>query len=77
MSALHNQTTENLFNDSLETAKCQYALEIANDLALYKKNGMYISDNYIYRPISLLSCFDNIFEQILWSRLIFIIEKKT
>ena len=46
---------------------------MAKVLALYKKNEMYLADNY--RPISLLSCFDKIFEKIIYRRLISFIEK--
>ena len=60
-----------IFNNSLETAKYPSALKIAKVLALYKKNEMYLPDNY--RPISLLSCFDNFFEKIIYRRLIYFI----
>ena len=46
---------------------------MAKVLALYKKNEMYLPDNY--RLISLLSCFDKIFEKIIYRRLISFIDK--
>ena len=62
-----------ILNNSLETAKYPSALKMAKVLALYKKNEMYLPNNY--RPLSLLSCFDKILEKIIYRRLISFIEK--
>ena len=57
---------------SYSAKKYPPALNMAKVLALYKKNEMYLPDNY--RPISLLSCFDKIFEKIIYRRLIFLLK---
>ena len=43
-------------------------MKIAKIIALYKKGERYKANNY--RPISLLSCFNEIFERLLSKRLI-------
>ena len=44
------------------------ALKVAKVIALFKKGDKYQPDNY--RPISLLSCFNKIFEKLLCKRLV-------
>ena len=57
-----------IFNNSIE--KCEYPseLKIAKVIALFKKEETYNPNNY--RPISLLSCFNKLFEKLLCKRLV-------
>ena len=48
-------------------------LKIAKVLALYKKGSKFLPENY--RPISLLSCLDKIFEKLIHKRLMIFINK--
>ena len=48
------------------------ALKVAKVIALFKKGDKYQLNNY--RPISLLSCFNKIFEKLLCKRLVKFIE---
>ena len=57
-----------IFNHSIETAVYPTQMKLAKVLALYKKQERYLPENY--RPISLLSCLDKIFEKLLYSRFI-------
>ena len=63
----------NVFNYSFETATYPSQLKIAKVLALYKKNSSFLPENY--RPISLLSCLDKIFEKLIHKRLMEFINK--
>ena len=47
-------------------------MKIAKVIALFKKGEKILADNY--RPISLLSCFDKIFEKIICKQLITFID---
>ena len=62
-----------IFNSAIETATYPTKLKIAKVIALYKKGCHYMPENY--RPISLLSCIDKIFEKLLHKRFIKFIEK--
>ena len=62
-----------LFNYSIETATYPSKLKISKVIALHKKKSQYLPDNY--RPISLLSCIDKIFEKLLHKRFIKFIEQ--
>ena len=62
-----------IFNYSFETATYPSKLKIAKVLALYKKNSMFLPENY--RPISLLSCLDKIFEKLIHKRFMKFINK--
>ena len=62
-----------LYNFSIETATYPSNLKIAKVIALHKKNSVYLPENY--RPISLLSCIDKIFEKLLHKRLMNFIDK--
>ena len=62
-----------LFNYSIETATYPSKLKLAKVLALHKKKSIYLPENY--RPISLLSCIDKIFEKLLHKRFMKFIEK--
>lgn len=61
------------YNFSIETATYPSNLKIAKVFALYKKKSMYLPENY--RPISLLSCIDKIFENLLHKRFMKFINK--
>ena len=62
-----------LFNYSIETARYPSSLKLAKVVALHKKKSIFLPENY--RPISLLSCIDKIFEKLLHTRFIKFIEK--
>ena len=57
-----------IFNNSI--GKCEYPseLKIAKVIALFKKGETYNPNNY--GPISLLSCFNKLFEKLLCKRLV-------
>ena len=48
-------------------------MKIARVIALYKKGHKYDPDNY--RPISILSCFNKIFERLICKQLVSFLEK--
>ena len=50
-------------------------MKLAKEVPIFKKGPMYISDNY--RPISLLSIFNKIFENILHQNLMKFLERHT
>ena len=50
-----------IYNKALEIGKYPMALKVAKVIALFKKGDKYQPNNY--RPISLLSCFNKIFEK--------------
>ena len=62
-----------LFNYSLESAIYPSSLKLAKVIALYKKKSILLPENY--RPISLLSCLDKIFEKLLHKRFMKFINK--
>ena len=62
-----------IFNKSMEDATYPSHMKIAKILALFKKNLIHMPENY--RPISLLSSLDKIFEKIIYKRLSYFIEK--
>ena len=62
-----------IFNWSFETATYPSKLKIAKVLALYKKKSAFLPENY--RPISLLSCLDKIFEKLIHKRFMEFINK--
>ena len=62
-----------MFNNSIEKGEYPTILKIAKVMALFKKGENYVMGNY--RPISLLSCFNKIFEKILVKQLRSFIEK--
>ena len=61
-----------IYNKGIEIGKYPMALKVAKDIALFKKGDKYQSNNY--RPISLLSCFNKIFEKRLCKRLVKFLE---
>ena len=63
----------NLFNLCIETGVFPNCLKIAEVIPIYKKSDPNMPTNY--RPISLLSQFDKIFEKMLFSRLFSYIDK--
>ena len=63
-----------LFNNSISQGVYLNAMKIAKIIALFK-SGIKANPNN-YRPISLLSHFDKIFEKILCKRLIAFLERK-
>ena len=62
-----------IFNHSFHTGVYPSKLKIAKVIALYKKNSSFLPENY--RPISLLSCLDKIFEKLIHKRLMAFINK--
>ena len=62
-----------LFNKSIEKAMYPSDFKLAKVIALYKKNSRFTPSNY--RPISLLNCFNKIFERLVYNQLIKFIEK--
>ena len=68
-----SQPLTTIFNYSIETANYPSKLKISKVIALYKKDAHYMPDNY--RPISLLSCIDKVFEKLIYKRFIKFIEK--
>ena len=62
-----------IYNNSIETGIYPCDLKIAKVIALFKKGKHYHKSNY--RPISLLSCFDKIFEKIICKNLLEFFEK--
>ena len=63
----------NLFNLCIETGIFPNCLKIAKVIFIYKKGDQNMPTNY--RPISLLSQFDKIFEKMLFSRLFWYLDK--
>ena len=62
-----------IYNRAIQTGVYPHAMKLAQVIALYKKGARYDPNNY--RPISLLSIFDKIFEKILCKRLISFLER--
>ena len=63
----------NLFNLCIETGVFPNCLKIAKVIPIYKKGDQNMPTNY--RPISLLSQFDKIFNKMLFSRLFSYLDK--
>jgi hypothetical protein len=63
-----------IFNKHISNGNYPDELKIAKVIALFKKGPKYISNNY--RPISLLSCFNKIFEKLVCKRLVFYLESR-
>ena len=61
-----------IFNNAMAKGEYPTQLKIAKVIALYKKGEKYSPGNY--RPISLLSCLNKIFEKILCKRLVKFLE---
>ena len=62
-----------IFNSAIGSATYPSEMKLAKVLALYKKKEKYLPENY--RPISLLSCLDKLFEKVIYRRLMKFIEK--
>ena len=62
-----------IFNKSIEEGIYPSDLKIGKVIAIFKKGHHYLTENY--RPISLLSSFNKIFEKLLHKRLISFLEK--
>mgnify|MGYP000953569661 CR=1 FL=1 len=62
-----------IFNHSLESSSYPSEMKLAKVLALHKKKEFCYPKHY--RPISLLSCLDKLFEKLLYRRFIKFIEK--
>ena len=57
-----------IFNFYIDAGIYPDEMKIARVIALYKKGEHYLADNY--RPISLLSCFNKIFEKLICKQLL-------
>ena len=62
-----------IFNLSIKTGKYPDPLKIAKVIPIYKKGDPSLTSNY--RPISVLSCINKIYEKILFKRLYNFLEK--
>ena len=62
-----------IYNQSIVNCEYPTELKIAKVIAIHKKGHRHLTENY--RPISLLSAFNKIFEKLLHKRLISFIEK--
>ena len=62
-----------IYNRAIQTGVYPHDMKLAQVIALYKKGARHDPNNY--RPISLLSIFDKIFEKILCKRLISFLER--
>ena len=62
-----------IYNWGIENGKYPDDLKIAKVIALYKKGVKFDPNNY--RPISLLSLFDKMYEKILCMRLVSFLER--
>ena len=60
-------------NKSIECGQYPNGIKIAKVVAIYKKGMMHIADNY--RPISLLSGFNKMFEKLIHKNLMKFIDK--
>lgn len=65
---------EKIFNHYIRRGEYPDLMKIAKVIAIYKKGNKNIPDNY--RPISLLSCFNKIFEKILHRNLMLFFERQ-
>ena len=61
-----------IYNQSIEKGEYPKEMKIAKVIALYKKGEHHLPDNY--RPISLLSCFNKLFEKFIGRQLVEYIE---
>ena len=57
----------NIYKRSIEMSEYPAQLKLAKVIALFKKGDKLQPNNY--RPVSLLSCFNKIFEKILRRKL--------
>ena len=57
-----------IYNKSIEKGEYPDNMKLAKVIALYKKGEKYITDNY--RPISLLSSFNKVFEKLICKQLL-------
>ena len=62
-----------IYDKSIECAQYPNGMKLAKVVAIYKKGMMHIADNY--RPISLLSCFNKIFEKLIHKNLMKFMDK--
>ena len=62
-----------LYNKSIEQAKYPSDFKLAKIIALYKKKSRFSPSNY--RPISLLNCFNKLFEKLIYNQMINFIDK--
>ena len=62
-----------LYNKSIEQGVYPSDFKLSKVIALYKKESRSMPSNY--RPISLLNCFNKIFEKLIYSQMIRFIDK--
>ena len=62
-----------LYNKSIEQAVYPSDFKLSKVIALYKKESRFLPSNY--RPISLLNCFNKLFEKLIYSQMIRFIDK--
>ena len=63
---------EKIFNKSIQDAEYPMEMKTAKVIALFKKGDRMLPNNY--RPISLLACFNKIFEKLICKRLLAFLE---
>ena len=57
-----------IYNNAIANAEYPIAMKIAKVIALFKKGEKHVTGNY--RPISLLTCFNKIFEKLICKKLL-------
>ena len=62
-----------LYNKSIEQGQYPSEFKLSKVIALYKKESRFLPSNY--RPISLLNCFNKLFEKLIYSQIIRFIDK--
>ena len=70
--AIFAENLSRIYNKAIEIGKYPMAFKVAKVIALFKTGDKYQPNTY--RPISLLSCFNKIFEKLLCKQLVKFLE---